>query len=83
MEAYSGEGGKPRCAGVSSLRRADKCCGLCGLLLQRKPVRSWTLKLDLENLRGKFTGVICTGRQGGTAAGAGNGADGEGKPAAK
>ena len=38
---------------------------------------------DLENLFGKVMGVTDTGRQGNETTGAGNGADGEGTPAAK
>ena len=40
-------------------------------------------ELDLENLRGKFTGVTGAGRQGGAATNAGDGADGKGTFAAK
>ena len=39
--------------------------------------------VDFGNLRGKFTGVTGTGRQSGTATGAGDGADGEGTLAAE
>ena len=38
---------------------------------------------DVETLFGKVTGVTDTGRQGDETTGAGNGADGEGTPAAK
>ena len=40
-------------------------------------------ELDLENLFGGVTGVTDTGRQEDETTGAGNGADGEGTPAAK
>ena len=52
---------------------------ICELPLQRKPRE----ELDLENLRGKFTGATGAGRQGGAATGAWDGADGEGTFAAK
>ena len=79
VEAYSGEGGKRRWARVHHY----KCHGLYDpifeLPLQRKPRE----ELDLENLRGQFTGVAGTGRQSGPATSAGDGADGEGTLAAK
>ena len=40
-------------------------------------------ELDVETLFGKVTGVTYSGRQGDETTGAGNGADGEGTPAAK
>ena len=40
-------------------------------------------ELDLEDLRGNFTGATGAGRQGGAATGVGDGADGEGTFAAK
>ena len=83
VEAYSGEGSKPRWAGVHHCEGRTSAMDCIDPNLRAAVAKKTREELDLENLRGKFTGVVSIGRQGGTATGAGNGADGEGTPAAK
>ena len=81
VEAYSGEGGKSRWAGVHHYEGErvpwTVSIRICELPTQRKPAGSWTLKTSAVNWA---TGA---GRQGGTATGDGDDADGEGTSAAK
>ena len=87
VEAYSGEGGKPRWAGVhhnEGRTSAMDCIDpnlraprsilirICGLPLQRKLVRNWTLNTSAASSQGDWS-----------ATGAGDGADREGTFAAK
>ena len=76
VEAYSGEG-VHHCEGrMSAMDCIDP--NLRAAVAERT-----SEELDLESLRGKFSGVTGAGRQGGVATNAGDGADGEGTFAAK
>ena len=83
VEAYSGEGSKPRWARVHHYEGRTSAMDCIDPNLPAAVAKKTCEELDLEHLRGKFTGVTGTGRQGGAATGAGDGADGEGTLAAK
>ena len=82
-KSLSGEGGKPRWAGVHHYGGRTSAMDCIDPNLRAAVARKTREELDLENLRGKFTGVTGAGRQGGAATNAGDGADGEGTFAAK
>ena len=81
VEAYSGDGGKPRWAGVRHYEGCTSAMDCIEPNLRAAVAKKIREELDLENLRGKVTGV--TGNRGGTTPGAGEGVDGEGTSAAK
>ena len=83
VEAYSREGGRLRWAGVHHYEGRTSAMDCIDPNLRAAVAKKTREELDLENLRGKFTGVTGTGRQSGAATGAGDGADGEGTLAAK
>ena len=78
VEAYSGEGGKPRLAGVQYHEGRTSAEDCIDPNLRAAVAEKTREELDLENLRGRFTGVTGAGQQGGAATGGGDGADGEG-----
>ena len=78
-----GEGGRLRWAGVRHYEGRMSAMECIDPILRASVAKKTREELDLENLRGKFTGVTGTGRQSGAAAGAGDGADGEGTLPAK
>ena len=82
-EAYSGEGDKPRWAGVQHCKRRTSAPVCIDPDLRAAVVKKTREELDLEHLRGKFTGVAGTGTKRGATTSAGDGADREGTPAAK
>ena len=67
VEGYSGEGGKPRWAGVHHYEGRTSAVDCIDTNLRAAVAKKTREELDLENLRGKFAGVISTGKQGGTA----------------
>ena len=83
VEAYSGEGGKPRWARVHHCEGRTSAMDCIDPNLPAAVAKKTREELDLENLRSKLTGATGAGRQGGAATGAGDGADGEGTFAAK
>ena len=83
VDAYSGEGGKQRWAGVHRHEGRTSAMDCIDPNLRAAVAKKTREELDLENLRGKFTGVTGTRRKSGATTSAGDGADGEGTSAAK
>ena len=83
IEAYSGEGGKPRWAGVHHYEGRTSAMDCIDPNLRAAVAKKTREELDLENLHGKFTGASGAGRQGGASTNPPHGADGEGTFAAK
>ena len=67
VEVLSGEGGKPRWAGVHHYGGRTSAMDCIDPNLRAAVARKTREELDLENLRGKFTGVTGAGRQCGAA----------------
>ena len=72
VEAYSGEGGRPRWAGVRHNEGRTSAMDCIDPNLRAAVAKKTREELDLENLRGKFTEVTGTGRRSGAAPGAGD-----------
>ena len=83
VEAYSGEWRQTTLGGVHHYEGRTSAMDCIDPNLRAAGAKKTRGELDLENLRGKFTGATGAGRQGGAATGAGDGADGEGTFAAK
>ena len=82
-EAYSGEGDKPRWARVQHYKIRTSAPVCIDPDLRAAVAKKTREELDHEHLHGKFTGVTGVGRKSGATTSAGDGADGEGTPAAK
>ena len=73
-EAYPGEGDKPRWTRVQHYKRRTRAPVCIDRDLRAAVVKKTREELDLEHLRGKFTGVTGTGRKSGATMSAGDGA---------
>ena len=70
VEAFSSDVGKPRWAGVRHCEGRTSAMDCIGPNVRAALAKKTCEELDLENLRGKFTGVTGAGNRGGTSSGA-------------
>ena len=83
VEAYSGDGGKPRWARVRHYEGRTSAMDCIDPTFRFAVAKKTCEELDLENHRGTFRGVTGAGNRGDTSPGAGEGVDGEGTFAPK
>ena len=83
IEASSGDGGRPRWAGVHHYEGRTDAMDCIDPSLQVAVAKETREELDLENLRGKFTGTSSGVRQGNTPTDAGDGTAQDGTSTAK
>ena len=83
VEAYSGDGSRPRWAGVHHYEGRTDAMDCIDPNLRVAVAKKTRVELDLENLRGKFTGTSGGARQGSSPTDTGDGAAQDGTSTAR